>query len=49
MCIRDRDQMACAVGGVITIDFKEEMPKVEKLDFGYDQLGYCLLYTSRCV
>ena len=23
MCIRDRDQTACAVGGVITIDFKD--------------------------
>lgn len=34
------DQMACAVGGVIAIDFKEEMPKVEKVEFGYDKLGY---------
>ena len=40
------DQMACAVGGVITIDFKEEMPKVEKLDFGYDQLGYNLIIVN---
>lgn len=40
------DQMACAVGGVITIDFKEEMPKVEKLDFGYDQLGYDLIIVN---
>ena len=40
------DQMACAVGGVITIDFKEDMPKVEKLDFGYDQLGYDLIIVN---
>lgn len=40
------DQMACAVGGVISIDFKEDMPKVEKLDFGYDQLGYDLIIVN---
>ena len=40
------DQMACAVGGVISINFKEDMPKVEKLDFGYDQLGYDLIIVN---
>lgn len=40
------DQMACAVGGVIAIDFKEEMPKVEKVEFGYDKLGYDLIIVN---
>lgn len=40
------DQMACAVGGVIAIDFKNETPEVEKLDFGYDQLGYDLVIVN---
>ena len=38
--------MACAVGGVIAIDFKEEMPKVEKVEFGYDKLGYDLIIVN---
>ncbi len=30
------DQMACAVGGLITIDFMEPLvPKVEKIDFDF--------------
>lgn len=40
------DQMACAIGGVVTIDFKEETPAMEKLDFGYDQLGYDLIIVN---
>lgn len=40
------DQMACAVGGVITIDFKGDIPKVEKLDFSYEQLGYDLIIVN---
>ena len=40
------DQMACAVGGTVYIDFKEEIPYVEKLDFGYSQLGYDLIIVN---
>lgn len=35
------DQMACAVGGLITIDFKNPAePKVEKIDYDFAQSGY---------
>lgn len=35
------DQMACAVGGLITIDFlNPEKPQVEKLDYNFAESGY---------
>lgn len=43
------DQMACSVGGFITIDFKEkENPKVEKVDFDFESCkhGLCLVDTK---
>lgn len=43
------DQMACSVGGFITIDFKEkENPKVEKVDFDFGSCkhGLCLVDTK---
>lgn len=41
------DQMACAVGGLITIDFLEpENPKVEKVDFSFDQIGCDLVIVN---
>ena len=37
------DQMACAVGGFITIDFKNpEKPVVEKIDFDFGAQNYSL-------
>lgn len=40
------DQMACAIGGVVTIDFKNEIPAMEKLDLSYDELGYDLIIVN---
>lgn len=41
------DQMACACGGVVTIDFKDcENPKVEKIDFSLDEIGCDLLIVN---
>ena len=41
------DQMACAVGGLITIDFAEpENPKVEKVDFNFSQIGCDLVIVN---
>ena len=37
------DQMACSVGGMVSIDFAEkEKPKVKKLDVDFRSFGYCL-------
>ncbi len=36
------DQMACSVGGVIAIDFKEPMPKVVKTNVALAEEGYAL-------
>ncbi|MDO4523581.1 MAG: galactokinase family protein [Eubacteriales bacterium] len=41
------DQMACASGGVVTIDFKDcENPKVEKIDFSLDEIDCDLLIVN---
>lgn len=41
------DQMACASGGVVTIDFKDcENPRVEKIDFSLDSIGCDLLIVN---
>lgn len=41
------DQMACACGGVVTIDFADnENPKVEKIDFSLDEIGCDLLIVN---
>lgn len=41
------DQMACAVGGLITIDFANpEDPKVEKVDFSFSQIGCDLVIVN---
>ena len=39
------DQMACAVGGTILLDFSNGV-RVEPVDFGFDQLGYDLVITN---
>lgn len=41
------DQMACAVGGLITIDFKEpEKPVVEKVDFDFSAQNHSLIIVN---
>lgn len=41
------DQMACAVGGLITIDFKEpEKPVVEKIDFDFGAQNHSLIIVN---
>ena len=41
------DQMACAVGGLITIDFMEPSdPKVEKIDFDFGSQNHSLLIVQ---
>lgn len=41
------DQMSCAVGGLITIDFKEpEKPVVEKIDFDFGAQNHSLIIVN---
>lgn len=41
------DQMACAIGGVISIDFADpQQPVVQKLDFDLHQHGYRMLIVN---
>ena len=43
------DQMACAKGGIISIDFKDKNePVVNKINFDFDQQGYSLLFVHTC-
>ena len=39
------DQMACAVGGTILLDFSDGV-KYEKVDFGFDELGHDLVIVN---
>jgi len=41
------DQMACAMGGVVYIDFSEPIyPKNERIDFSFEKHGYVLYITN---
>jgi galactokinase len=41
------DQMACSVGGIISIDFKNPVkPVVEKVDVNFNKLGYSLVIVD---
>lgn len=41
------DQMACAVGGFIAIDFKDtSKPQIQKLSFDLDEAGYALCIVN---
>ena len=41
------DQMSCAVGGLVTMDFQDpEQPQVERLDFTFSQIGYELVIVN---
>ena len=39
------DQMACAVGGPILLDFADEI-EYEKIPFGFDEYGYTMVITN---
>ena len=40
------DQMACATGGIISIDFKDKnKPVVKRINFDFDREGYSLLFV----
>lgn len=41
------DQMACAVGGLIALDFKSpQQPKVERLQFDFAKTGYAMIMVQ---
>ena len=41
------DQMACVVGGIIAIDFKNpQSPLIEKVDFNFESSGYKLIVVN---
>ena len=41
------DQMACAVGGLIALDFNEPLaPKVRRLDFDFAKTGYAMIMVQ---
>lgn len=41
------DQMTCAVGGIVTIDFKnQEQPSVDRLSFRFSDFGYQMLVVD---
>jgi galactokinase len=41
------DQIACAVGGIVKIDFQDpESPRVEKIDCDFSSLGYSILVVD---
>jgi galactokinase len=41
------DQMACAVGGIVGIDFKDpSKPQVKKIKVDFDKFGYALLVVN---
>ncbi len=43
------DQMACAVGGIITIDFKDpKSPTVEKINFDFESHSYKMIVVDTC-
>jgi galactokinase len=45
------DQMACSVGGAVTIDFADPaQPVVERIDFDFSRCGYqlCIVDTGSC-
>jgi len=43
------DQLACAVGGIISVDFiNSEKPEIEKIDFDFGTQGYRLLIVDTC-
>ncbi|MFR2467111.1 MAG: galactokinase [Clostridia bacterium] len=41
------DQISCAVGGIITIDFANiDAPSIQKVDFSFDDVGYDLVIVN---
>lgn len=40
------DQYACAMGGIVYIDFKNDTPMYRKIDVDFEKMGYTLFITS---
>lgn len=40
------DQMACSVGGLVQIDFKDQNPSMETLHLGFQKLGFAMLVVN---
>ena len=40
------DQYACAMGGIVFIDFKESVPLYKNLSVDFEKLGYSLIITN---
>lgn len=41
------DQMGCASGGIVAMDFKNpDQPVIEKIDFSFDSIGYDLIIVN---
>lgn len=41
------DQMACACGGIVAMDFKNpDQPVIEKIDFSFDSINYDLIIVN---
>ncbi len=41
------DQLSCAVGGILTIDFANiDAPSIEKVEFSFDAVGYALVIVN---
>lgn len=41
------DQMGCASGGIVAMDFKNpDQPVIEKIDFNFDSIGYDLIIVN---
>ncbi len=40
------DQLGCIYGGLISIDFKDPLPKIEKINFSFEKNGYNLCIVN---
>lgn len=40
------DQIACAFGGLISIDFSQNPPSIQQIDFSFEAMGYDLIIVN---
>ena len=40
------DQLGCIYGGLISIDFKNSLPEIDKIDFSFEKNGYKLCIVN---
>ncbi len=40
------DQLACAYGGIIGIDFKHQVPKIQEVSCSFEEKGYRLVIVD---